>query len=389
VATSYDALIAGAGSAGVGAAVTAARLGMKTLLVESENGPGGAIAAGFHAVLCGLYGDVPVGALNGGICQEVADRLGDLSPEISRVRAVGRVRVLPFDAGDLSRVIADLFAPEPRLTVRYGTSVNAVCRSGATMTAVGLSTGERVKAGVFLDCTGDAALARLAEAPVMEVPPAERQLGGFGIRFEGLAGDLAMLPVAVPYCLAQATEAGRLPHAARFTTFIPGNVPGEGVCKLAVPVEYFGKPGALTRYAESVCAVLRQKTPALSDARIVGMSARVIPRDGARLRGRAILTEEDILSARTVKGAAVRGAWPIEFWHPVRGPEYAYLPPASHYDIPSACLRSETVANLLCAGRCISATARAAASLRVAGTCLALGELAALVAARELHHEKA
>jgi hypothetical protein len=359
---------------------------MKTLLVESETGPGGAVAAGFHAVLCGLYGDDPVGTLNGGICQEVADRLGEQSPEISQARTEGRVRVLPFDAGALGRVIADLFAREPRLTVRYATSVNAVCRSGATITAVGFSTGARAKAGVFLDCTGDAALARLAEAPVMEDPPAERQLGGFGVRFEGLAGDPAMLPLAAPYYLAQAAEAGRLPHAARFTTFIPGNALGEGVCKLAVPVEYFDKPEALARYVESVCAVLARTAPPFSGARVVGMSARAIPRDGARLRGRAILTEDDILSARTVEGAAVHGAWPIEFWHPVRGPEYAWLPPASHYDIPGACLRSEAIANLICAGRCISATARAAASLRVAGTCLALGELAALVAAREFRH---
>lgn len=381
-ATGYDALVAGAGPAGVTAAVTAARLGMRTLLVESENEPGGAVTAGLHAVLCGLYGDMAGDALNGGICQEVAGRLGELNPDISRAREQGRVRVLPFDEADLRRVIAELFArEEARLTVRYGVSVDAVQRSGATISSVGLSGGERVKAGVFLDCTGDAALARLASAPVMEDAPAERQLGGFGVRFQGLVGDTAMLPVAVPYYLAQAADASRLPHAARFTTFMQGNV-----CKLAVPVEYFGDSCALTRYADSICGVLCHDLPAFANARIIARSARAISRDGPRLRGQAVLTEEDVLSARTVEGAAVHGAWPVEFWHPVKGPQYAYVPAGRHYDIPAACLRSETVANLICAGRCISATARAAASTRVAGTCLALGELAGYLAARKPYH---
>jgi hypothetical protein len=45
------------------------------------------------------------------------------------------------------------------------------------------------------------------------------------------------------------------------------------------------------------------------------------------------------------------------------------------------CLRSRTFENLFVAGRCISCTHEAQASIRVTGTCLATGEAAGKAAA--------
>ena len=42
----YDVVVVGAGAAGIGAAVGAARNGARTLLVESESAPGGDLVTG-------------------------------------------------------------------------------------------------------------------------------------------------------------------------------------------------------------------------------------------------------------------------------------------------------------------------------------------------------
>jgi hypothetical protein len=80
-------------------------------------------------------------------------------------------------------------------------------------------------------------------------------------------------------------------------------------------------------------------------------------------------------------GAGVRAAWPIEFWHQQQGPQLEYLPPGVFYQVPPECMQPADPANLLCTGRSVSATPQAAASLRVAGVCMALGGLAGELAA--------
>jgi len=89
-----------------------------------------------------------------------------------------------------------------------------------------------------------------------------------------------------------------------------------------------------------------------------------------------VVTEEDVLSARRHGDDAVHGWWPVEFWDRSEGPTYAYPPVGRHYDIPRAALRSAVIPNLLAAGTCVSATSRAAASIRASGICLATGNAA-------------
>jgi ribulose 1,5-bisphosphate synthetase/thiazole synthase len=55
----FDVIVAGAGVAGVSAAVSAARLGARTLLVERNGYPGGVTTGGLSGVIwgpCGISG---------------------------------------------------------------------------------------------------------------------------------------------------------------------------------------------------------------------------------------------------------------------------------------------------------------------------------------------
>ena len=64
-----------------------------------------------------------------------------------------------------------------------------------------------------------------------------------------------------------------------------------------------------------------------------------------------------------------------------RSTEYAFLPPGVAYDVPFGSLRTREVANLLVAGRCISADHDALASTRVMAPSMAIGEAAGTAAA--------
>jgi hypothetical protein len=106
-----------------------------------------------------------------------------------------------------------------------------------------------------------------------------------------------------------------------------------------------------------------------------------LPRDGRRLKGKAIVTEDDVLQARQISPDAVHAWWPIEHWDISTGPAHAYPPEGQHYDIPDEAFQSAVIENLFAAGTCVSATAQAAASIRASGICLATGEAAGRVAA--------
>lgn len=379
--TACDVLVAGGGVAGVAAAIAAARAGANTLLIERETVLGGIGQLGLLRRICGLYrngGETPGILLNTGLSNELVARLGT-APE-----RIGRVWLQPFGGYDPDRLLTEFCAPESRLTVWRGHAAAAVTVNGATVesvTARGADGPMTITPAVVVDATGDGDVAVMAGAAFDLAPPAERQLGGFTVRFAGLAGPTGDLALQVPFACARGVAAGVLPPLLRFTTFVPGDNGDDGDCKLSVLDD--ADPG---RSAQLLADYLATALPAFRLATITTRSPRVLPREGRRLVGEYQLTADDILAARKFSDGVVNGAWPMESWQREHGTVYRYGPDGDHYQIPLRCLTVRDFSNLLCAGRCISASRAALASTRVMGCCLALGEQAGRVAARRAAH---
>ena len=73
--------------------------------------------------------------------------------------------------------------------------------------------------------------------------------------------------------------------------------------------------------------------------------------------------------------------WPMELRETNRGARLRFPIDGQPCDIPLGALRARDHANVFSAGRCISCSHEAQASIRVIGTCLATGEAAGIAAA--------
>ena len=391
-----DVLVVGGGAAGFAAALAAARAGARTRLVERYGFLGGMATAGMVGTVCGLY---PSGAhaaptlLNAGIAAEVEARLraGGAQPQRR-----GRTLALPYVPLALATILDDLVAGAAALTV----SLHATCAAASgsaerieQVRCVDWRGALEIAPRVVVDASGDAIVAWHAGLATDTPEAAARQLSSLVFVFQGVAegavGGLRSL--AVLRLLLEAERAGELPRGCRLIAFRVSGRPGEVVAKLAL--DDLGAPAAgddALSHAErvgrarlrAVAQWLVRRAAGFERAFVSHAAPQVGVRESRRIVGRETLTRDDVLAARKRADGVARAAWPIELWEAGGdGARYEYVPDDDWYDVPRGCLEHATCANLIGAGRCLSATHEAIGSARVIGTCLAVGEAAGRLAA--------
>lgn len=172
VLAQVDVLIAGAGTAGVAAAVSSARAGAKTMLIERQGFLGGVASAGLmtSATNFVLTGDGR--QVVKGIVEEILDKLaerGATSPGW-RTRALPQ---FPFDQ-EAFRVLLVELVQDAGVETLVETWVTDVVKQGDDLQAAIIeskSGRQAILAKVFVDTTGDADLAAFAGAPCRDTPP--------------------------------------------------------------------------------------------------------------------------------------------------------------------------------------------------------------------------
>ncbi len=388
-------LVAGGGTAGLAAAVAAARSGATVTLVERHGLLGGMGSVALVHTLCGLYelaDDTPPRWANPGLPAEFATRLlarGDALPPVR----LGRVHVLPHRPAGLAQAAADWLAETPRVTVRLLANLRAA-DSATGRVEISTPTGrETLAADAWIDATGDAALARLAGAPTEHAPPDRLQRPAYIVTLSGvdpaaLAPD-ARLRLAAQ--IARAVSAGHLPPGAvgaALRAFEPGGDTFVTI-DLAGPPDYDPTdPATLAallaegrQLAEALTAYLRRESPGFASAVISAHARQLGVRESHRVIGRARLEADDLLRGTTFPDAVARATWPMELRENHRGPRLRFPESNRPADIPAGCLQARDLPRLFAAGRCVSCSHEAQASIRVMGTCLATGEAAGRLAA--------
>jgi len=382
---SCDVAVVGAGVSGVPAAVAAARAGANVVLLEQKSIIGGTMCAGLGFPICGLFksdAENPPHLLKCGLAQELFQTI--LTEDAQAIERMGGVYVLRCSAKRFSTVYRDWLNDTPKVQLFTCISALEIEEERERITALTFQSARRevvrIEPNQVVDCTGSAAVVRATSAECIE--PEKPALAGFALRIRNVTPD-ELLAVKVPYVLRRAFESGKLPAFSRFTVFTP-DPPGPncgGICKISVPPDT-DIPKA-TRIAEEVFDTLRAAVPEFYDAELIETSPVVLQREGIRLKGECILTKDDVFKGRQFDDSVARGGWPMEYWDPEKGPQYAFTEGGRTYDIPLRALRSVNIRNLWAAGRSISADSAALASARVIGTAIATGEAAGLAAAKE------
>lgn len=129
----------------------------------------------------------------------------------------------------------------------------------------------------------------------------------------------------------------------------------------------------------------KQYFPGFSDAYISNVASELGIRDSRRIKGKYILTVEDLLTARKFENSVARSNYPIDIHSKdkkISGLQF--LKEGDYYDIPLECLETNEYENLMVVGKSISADFQAQASLRIQPTCWAMGESAGYIVAKRL-----
>jgi hypothetical protein len=391
VAADRDLVVVGGGSAGMAAAVTAARLGLRTTLIEEMGFLGGMSTGGCVGTFCGFYLREPSGdlvRLVGGFAAEVMDRLAAGGHCYGPVpfKTTGAVPYVPWGVKRLYDVMVDA---EPLLDlVLHARFVRAVASDRAVEATVVATRGGLVayRAPFFVDASGDAVLARAAGVPVERGETIQYPSMMFYMQHVDLERALPAL-FDLNDLLERHFTSDQLPR--RSGNLIPTGRPGEVLVAMSrVAIE--GRPvdGAdpfeLTRgelvgreQAERCAAFLRQRVPGFDEAFLSDTAPRLGLRETRRIRGRYRLTEDDVLGGRRFDDGVCRSAWPIELHVADGRTEWRLLDDGIWYTVPYRCLLPDGIDNLAVVGRCISASREAFASVRVIGPCMGEGQAAA------------
>jgi len=373
-------VVAGAGAAGLGAAISASRKGAKVTLIECRPRLGGTVAHALLHTIGGLYdGDGAI--INPGLTSELVDRLM-MADSGTAQRRIGRLWVLNASPEIYRSVVEDWIAAEAGIAFLPGCKAIAVEGKEDRPTFVTCRRGGeqlRLDADAFIDCTGFAELVRLFDPQLVEGDESD-MLAGLILRIRNVSPGAIQFPggVSLKRAIATAALAGELPESCATAWFDIGTEPDEAYLKLSVSTipsleEIDGIANGLMHFLARMPGFEHATLDAIGD---------VTPRSGRRALGEYRLTAADIRMLRRFPDMACRCAWPIEYWDPQLGVRMEYLRDNSWYEIPIRTLKVAGLQNVWVAGKCFSAEPIAQASARVAGCCWAMGEAAAIEAVK-------
>ncbi len=397
-----DVLVVGGGPAGVGAAISAARLGAKTLIVEQFNCLGGVATSGGHNhfSLYTAWNDFDTQVV-GGVPDELRRRILD---EGYGTYSGG---CLDFDLEGV-KFLLDRMVAEAGVDVLYYTFYCDTLVEGGAVTGgivQNKSGRQAILAHRVVDCTGDGDVAYHAGAHFAQGRPQDGRCQPCTLMFTIAGVDWPR--VAEWRTTYQNKEvwlkAQRDGIMEPFqsvimgfwhTDVLPDQVGINMTHLLDVDTTNTRDLTWATiegrRQAHHLVEVFRKVVPGMERCYMISSAPALGLRESRRIEGVVTLTAEDIMAQRTWDDTICYGSFYIDIHNPAgpgMGGQTWYPPKGWRYQIPYGVTVPKEVDNLLVAGRCISTDHVALGSTRIMSTCMALGEAAGAAALLSLHEE--
>ena len=218
VRSTCDVVVAGAGMAGIAAAVSAARSGLRTTLVEYFGGPGGIPTTG---ALCAINGQEWQGSpVVSGFLEEIETRCKNASD------APGRL--LTFNNETLKKVLLEVLTEASVDTLFYTQVIDAI-RTNNRIThllTASKSGTEALQGALFVDATGDADLAAMAGCPFEKGRASDGLMQSASLVFHADGVDDSRV---IDY-FAMYEEWRKLPHDFPIDHIVVNKIPGRPGC---------------------------------------------------------------------------------------------------------------------------------------------------------------
>lgn len=387
---SVDVLVVGGGSAGIAAALAASRNGSSVLLSERHQCFGGQATSSWVSAYCGFYtkGKEPKQTVFG-IGEEVLQRLRakgqDTNPTISKSTGNASIRFRP----EIVKVVLDELLAESNVDYHlYSCLSDVEVKDNKIISATLYENGEllKVNAKTYIDCSGEANLARLSGCEVAwGNKDGEVQQSSLSCLVSGI--PTIEIPMStLTEAIIKGKEAG-IPYLDKEKGMIV-KVPSDDYGYLTIPsVSIDGVSSktvsismmTLRKKANSYVETLRRFAPGFENIRLLATAPNIGIRESYRIAGKAKVSDEDVINCNKNANTIGRGGWPAEV-HASSGLNYKQLKENDYFDIDMNTLWSKDIDNLFMAGRHISCDSLALASIRVMGTGFVTGQGAGVMA---------
>lgn len=414
----FDVIVAGGGTAGVLAGLSAAREGAKTLIVEKNRCLGGQFTSGMQGAWVGFSDKVK--RCVGGMTWELRNILKEKNAIVDENPDTDVCYL--YDTEVAKVVLDDMAQKEPNLTVYLNTQIADVIQEGDTVIGLTVLSEMQLKniyGGIVIDCTGDAAVSAKAGAefairddrelqpmtligkmagvdmekvrdyykknPPIEdtmMPPAWHDFKTFpGLMHFGLKDELKN--VTLP------TDKEYLRHWLGIFTSTPNQ--GEMTINCSGALEADSTQGFETRTEQEnfsqqclydVAWAMKNYIPGFENSYLTAIASMLGVRESRRVICDYEVTFDDFLNAKEFDDSIGRGAMPAGFHTPEGETMCVYdLEPGKSMTIPYRCMVVKGKENLLVAGRCVSYEIEVANCIRCMSQCMVMGEAAGTAAA--------
>lgn len=399
----YDVIVVGSDPEGIAAALSAARNGMKTLLLSKDSTPGGLYTLGALNFI-----DVPETRdgtlLVGGIYEEFVNAVGGSG----------------FDIVNAANVFNDMLTAEDNLTVRYGAKFQEPVMNGNTITGVTvLEEGDMLvtyNAPYIIDATQDGDVAAAAGAPYTyageDIGERDREMGvtlvfrvsgvnwdsmcryltikrGIGEIFNkstsmGVSGNTAWGFSDEGYAYEPSDEAMRL-RGFNMAKQDNGDVLINALLIFDVdPLDEASREEGIARAKaelENIIPYLQDEFWGFGDCELAGTAEDLYVRESRHITCEYNLTIDDVLENRDQDDRIAVTSYPVDV-QPTKTQTYGTVVGyPDQYAVGYKSLVPQDVDGLLVVGRAAGYTSLAAGSARIVPTGMACGEAAGVAVA--------
>ncbi|MBR0030568.1 MAG: FAD-dependent oxidoreductase [Bacteroidales bacterium] len=409
-----DVLVVGGGPAGLMAAQAAALVeGTRVMLIENRGSLGGNMTQGLP--LLGFLGRKGNEVIKG-LPLRFVERLRERGQATHHRACPLHVSLTMIDPEGTKRLAWEIMEECGVKVLMYVMCVDTIVEDGRVKGVIIESKKgrEAILAKCVVDCSGDGDVAYRAGAPmaygndkgIAQPPTLMFSMRGVDSRKlrDAVADhpdiyDIDFIPneffraddnctmVGFRNQIRQAREQGyKLP--VERTIFMTGMAPDEWWVNMSRvngvdstdPEQYTRGEEICIKQNAEIVRYLKAFIPGFENAYVDRVAPFMGIRESRRIVGEYILTEQDIFDCARFPDAIGVASYPVDLHHPVGG-DCTLMWCPDCYDIPYRCLVPQIIDGLLCAGRNISATHLALASVRVMGPAMCLGEAAGKAAA--------